>query len=120
MLRKAVGATLAALLFTGSCAAPALSQTTGNPASQPAVPAASKAAAKARPVKPKAVAQPTAAGAPAGTADLEYPPCSKTVKDHCIQLWQRSLGKAYPQCVTLKNGEAKAACIEAAFKRAKP
>jgi hypothetical protein len=48
---------------------------------------------------------------------LDYPPCSKTVKDQCIQLWQKNLVKAYPECAKVKGATNKAACIETAYKK---
>jgi hypothetical protein len=55
--------------------------------------------------------------APVG--NLDYPPCSKTVKDRCIQLWQPGLAKTYPQCNAIKGLGARAACIETAYKEIK-
>jgi hypothetical protein len=56
-----------------------------------------------------------AAGKPQAATALAYPPCSKTVTDHCIQLWQPSLRKAYPACAKIRPAGERAACIEKAF-----
>lgn len=143
MIGKVIGIALAALLLAGPSAFEAAAQSSGNQPAAPAAPAAPKAASgdqpaapaaakPAAPVKPKAAAaaktpaKPKTAAAPkapaepsAAAAALEYPPCSKTVRDRCIQLWQADLGKAYPQCIKLKGPAERAACIEDAFKQAK-
>ncbi len=117
MISKMIGAALVALLFTGPMAFEAFAQSSGGTTSETTAPAKPKppvkahAAAKA---KPKAMPEESAS-----TAGLDYPPCSRAVKDHCIQLWQRNLAKAYPQCSSVKGADRRAACIEDAYKQTK-
>jgi hypothetical protein len=118
---KAIGAALAAILLAGLCSTEARAQ------SAPATPSATGSAESPAPVikpvpklhqaMPKATPQAVpakAASAPVG--NLDYPPCSKTVTDRCIQLWQPDLAKTYPQCAKVKGQSARAACIETAYK----
>ncbi|HUC60738.1 MAG TPA: hypothetical protein VMF53_02150 [Alphaproteobacteria bacterium] len=123
MFRKLVGAVAACVLVLGLGAAVARAQQapggeTPAPVIKP-VPALHKPMEK----KPEATsaAKPEAMekAAPAKVADLQYPPCSKSVKDRCIQLWQRDLAKTYPQCAKIKGADARAACIETAYKQDK-
>ena len=111
MIRRMLGLALAALLFAAPAWYEAAAQTATDQPAAPAQPA--KPAAKAKTVKAKPKAEPAAT---TSASSLAYPPCSKTVKDSCIQLWQRDLGKLYPQCSKVKNSIDRAACIEGAAK----
>jgi hypothetical protein len=51
-------------------------------------------------------------------ASENWPPCSKTVRDRCIEVNKR-LNEAYPACAKIKNRDEKANCVETAFKEKK-
>ncbi|HKO09775.1 MAG TPA: hypothetical protein VJ487_18880 [Alphaproteobacteria bacterium] len=113
MIRKMIGIALVSLLFAGPLAFAASAQSTSDQPGQPAAPAKPKAAVKSHAAaKPKAAPEESAP-----VTGLDYPPCSKTVKDQCIQLWQRNLSQAYPQCAKVKGATSRAACIENAYKQ---
>ncbi|MFI4988960.1 MAG: hypothetical protein ACHQF3_16155 [Alphaproteobacteria bacterium] len=114
MISKMIGVALVALLLTGPVAIEATAQASGDQQNQTTAPKP-KAAVKAR-TPAKTTAAPEQSTSAAG---MEYPPCSKNVKDQCIQLWQRNLSKAYPQCAGVKGADRRAACIEEAFKQTK-
>lgn len=141
MVSKLIGVALVTLLFAGAAALDASAQTSGTQPSQQAAPAQpSPPAAAAQPSPPAAADQTKPAAKThaaakhkprhvveeepakeeqAPVAGMAYPPCSKTVKDQCIQLWQRNLSSAYPQCAKIKGSAARAACIEDAYKQTK-
>ncbi len=51
-------------------------------------------------------------------ASESWPPCSKTVRDRCIEVNKR-LNQAYPACAGIKNRDEKASCVETAYKEKK-
>jgi hypothetical protein len=132
MIRKAIRTLGAAILVMGLMGTAAQAQQTSSDSQAPApvikpVPAlhtskpmASKPMAS-KPMASKPMAEPKAEEKSelAATASLDYPPCSKTVKDRCIQLWQPDLAKAYPKCAKVKASAARAACIESAYQQDK-
>ena len=115
MIRSLIGVALVTLLFAGPAALDASAQSTSGQPNASTAPAKPAAPAKAH-MAAKHKAAPEESTAATG---LEYPPCSRTVKDQCIQLWQRNLSKAYPQCSKVKGSASKAACIEDAYKQQK-
>ena len=133
MVKNLIGVALVTLLFAGAAALEASAQSTGTPpaqapvmapssqpaAAEPTAPAAKTHAAAKHRARPVAKKEAPAEEAPAPVAGLAYPPCSRTVKDQCIQLWQRNLSGVYPQCSKVKGTEARAACIEDAYKQSK-
>jgi len=113
MIRTMIGVALVTLLFAGPAALDASAQATSTQPSATATPA--KTPAKSH-MAAKKKAEPEASATAVG---LAYPPCSRTVKDQCIQLWQRNLSTVYPQCAKIKSTVSRAACIEDAYKQQK-
>jgi hypothetical protein len=112
MIRKVIGTALVTLLFAGPLAFDASAQSSTTQPAQSEAPAKAKAAVKSRAAKAKAAPEESAP-----VTGLDYPPCSKTVKDQCIQLWQKNLSQVYPQCAKVKGATSRAACIENAYKQ---
>ena len=117
MIRKAIGVVGAAILVAGLMGAAAHAQQTPSDGQTPA--AVIKPVPALHTQKPAAAPKAEEKAMPAETASLDYPPCSKTVKDRCIQLWQPDLSKSYPQCAKIKGSNARAACIESAYQQGK-
>jgi hypothetical protein len=117
MIRKAIGVFGAAILVAGLLGAAARAQQTPSDGQTPA--AVIKPVPALHQPKPITIRKAEEKSAPAETASLDYPPCSKTVKDRCIQLWQPNLAKTYPQCAKVKGSTARAACIESAYQQDK-
>jgi len=113
MIRKMIGTALVSLLFAGALAFEASAQSSSAQPAQTEAPAQPKAAVKSH-AAAKAKAAPEESAPVTG---LDYPPCSKTVRDQCIQLWQRNLSQVYPQCAKIKGATSRAACIENAYKQ---
>ena len=110
MVRRWLVAALAvSLLVAGPLAASASAEDAQTTA--PKTHLHKKHAAKAKPE--------AAAPAAMATGDLPYPPCSRSLRDKCIELNQRDLNRAFPSCAR-SAGVQKAACIETAFKEQKP
>lgn len=117
MIGRVIGAALLALLLAGPASSDAGAQTANSqenqPAAAPKAKAPAKAAAKSKTrAKKKTKSAMTEPLPKTDVSALKYPPCSRTVTDQCIQIHQRGIDKAYPQCAKIKNSVDKAACIE--------
>jgi hypothetical protein len=60
--------------------------------------------------------------ADASASNLTYPPCSKSLKDKCIELGYRkqldqATNREYPKCAQIQDVSQKARCIESGFKQ---
>lgn len=115
MIRSMIGVALVTLLFAGPAALTASAQSASGQPGASTAPATSTA-----PAKPHMAAKHKAAPEEsAPVTGLDYPPCSRTVRDQCIQLWQRNLSTAYPQCSKVRDTVSRASCIEDAYKQRK-
>ena len=115
MIRSMIGVALVTLLFAGPAALDASAQSASGQPGGATAPAQSAAPVKS----PTAARHRAAAEEGPQPTGLEYPPCSRTLRDQCIQLWQTNLSKVYPQCSRLRGSASRAACIEDAYKQQK-